>query len=115
MNNCKSKIDNLLPQLEQYSEHDPDKFEALRQEIITSAIESFPERYRQRALGIQFTLDCELRKYKDPVARMNRMVELFWEKVNELNLALNNPTAMMAVREDEKKRVPAKVIPLFSK
>lgn len=111
MNNSQSTVEDLLPQLELYAENDPEKFESIRQEIISSAIVSFPAKYRQRALGIQFELDCELRKCKDPVTRMNRMVELFWEKVSELNVALNNPGAMLVAREEN--RTPAKVIPLF--
>ncbi len=112
MNSHEYHVDHLLSQLELYSENDPDKFEALRSEIIRTAIESFPERSRQRSYGIQFALDCELRKYKHPIARMNRMTEIFWAKVYEFNLALNNPQAVMA--EKEETREPAKVIPLFS-
>ena len=39
---------------------------------------------------LQFRIDRELRKYKDPVARMNKMVELFWEGFNEFNNILKN-------------------------
>ncbi len=111
MNNSQSKVDELLPQLHLYAEKDADKFETIRQKIIHSAISSFPPQYRKRALGIQFQLDHELDKCKDPATRMNRMIELFWEKVNELNVALNNPEALLEAREENRK--PAKVIPLF--
>ena len=42
---------------------------------------------------------------------MNRMVALFWEKVIEFQGALENPTAVISARGDDKK--VAKVIPLF--
>ena len=43
-----------------------------------------PDR-RLKLEQLQWRIDADLRKYKDPVARMNRMVELFWEGVNEFN------------------------------
>ena len=107
----KSKIDELLIQLEHSSEKDPDKFDSIRQEIIDSAIASFPEKYQQRAQGIQFTIDCELNKYKHPVARMNRMVEIFWGKFDEFQQVVNNPVAAATIRQ--KSSAPAKVISLF--
>ncbi len=105
-----SKIDVLLSQLELYSDQEPDKFEETRKELIQTAIDSYPEQYRKRAQGIQFELDCELRKYKNPVARMNRMVEIFWEKFQEFNLVVNNPASACAARK--KDSTPAKVIAL---
>jgi hypothetical protein len=111
MNSHKYEIDSLLSELESVSEKDPEKFERIRSKIIKTAIESYPEETQQRYYGIQFTLDCELRKYKNPVARMNRMVEIFWAKVYEFNLALNHPEAIFAAREN--KREPAKVIQLY--
>ena len=111
MNNSQCKIEDLLPQLELYSEEDPAKFEAIRQELIETTISSFPEKHQQRARGIQFALDCELQKYKHPVARMNRMVELFWEKFDEFQTAVNNPSEAIAERETRRK--PAKVISMF--
>lgn len=107
----KSRINELLPQLELYSEDNPEKFDAIRDEIIESAIASFPKKYQKRAQGIQFTLDCELRKYKHPIARMNRMVEIFWGKFDEFQLAVNNP--MAEITNSGENAPPAKVIPIF--
>jgi hypothetical protein len=47
-----------------------------------------PER-RLKLEQMQWRIDAELRKYKDPVARMNRMCELFWDGVKEFNEVLN--------------------------
>lgn len=106
------RINQLMPQLEQYAGTDEEKFEEIRAEIIRAAIDGYPQEYRKRAEGIQFALDSELDRYKNPVSRMNRMVELFWEKVDEFNVALNKPSVYAEVREQ--KRTRAKVIPLFS-
>ena len=46
-----------------------------------------PER-RLRAQQYQWQIEGELRKYKDPVARMNHMIEIFWAGVYEFNDAL---------------------------
>lgn len=69
---------------------DPDKFQEEADKIIRDFIDSVPERHRVRLEQCQWRIDNELRKYKDPVARMNRMVELFWEGFNEFNGELRN-------------------------
>lgn len=104
------EIEIILQNLENLYEKDPDQFENLRREIINKCINSYPEKFQQRARGIQFTLDCELNKYKNPVVRMNRMVELFWEKFSEFQTAISDPTKYTAEREENKK--VGKVIPL---
>ena len=113
MTSHECSIDLLLSELELVSKNDPEKFEEIRSEIIRTAIESYPQETRQRFYGMQFTLDCELRKYKNPIARMNRMVEIFWAKVYEFNLALRHPETAIAAKAE--KRDPAKVIQLFPK
>jgi len=64
--------------------------ETTRQDI-DDFIDSIEDEDRKLKLQqLQFRIDRELRKYKDPVAKMNKMVELFWEGVNEFNQVLNN-------------------------
>ena len=48
-----------------------------------------PER-KLKLEQLQWKIDGELRKYKDPVARMNRMVELFWEGFKEFQEVMNS-------------------------
>ncbi len=56
------------------------------QKLIDDFINSVEdEGKRLRLQQMQWRIDAELRKYKDPVARMNRMVEIFWEGFNEFN------------------------------
>lgn len=66
-------LDKKLQRLEHLYGNDPLQFENLRREIIDQEINSYPAKHQQRARGIQFTLDCELNKYKNPIVRMNRM------------------------------------------
>ncbi len=111
MKNSEYKIEQILPQLEGIYKKDPVKFEKIRKQIIRDTIDTFPKEFQQRAYGIQFSLDHELGKIKNPVVRMNRMVEIFWEKVSEFQAVVNDPTGVIAERENKKKT--AKVIPLF--
>ena len=105
-NIIKHKIKNL----EGIYENNPDKFEKLRKELIEIAIMSYPERFHKRARGIQFYIDIELKKYKDPLIRMNRMVELFWDKFHEFNSIINDPAGIAFEREKNKKK--GKILPL---
>lgn len=54
-----------------------------QKEALEKFFESLPPERQKRMRAYQWRLDQELRHYKDPVARMNRMVELFWEGVAE--------------------------------
>jgi len=67
---------------------DPEAFQAETKRIIDEAIESFPEERRERMRAIQWGVDQELAKYKDPVARYNRIVAMMYESLGDLNRAL---------------------------
>jgi hypothetical protein len=94
--------DQMLANLALLYQEDPDLFEEQRQQLIRQTIEEFPEEYRQRAYGIQFRLEAQLRRYKDPVARMNKMVEIFWQNFYEFAEVLNSPSAALKKRQDRK-------------
>jgi len=68
---------------------EPDKAEAYHRAVIEDFIQGLPEDKQERARGLQWRIDQELRKYKDPVARMNRMCELMWASFFDLNNALH--------------------------
>ncbi len=102
--------EKILAQLTGLYQKDPEAFEALRKKLIRRTIEEFPEPHRQRAYGMQFQIEAQLHKYKDPLVRMNRMVELFWEQFEKFQVALTDPLRLIAEREQQKKA--SKVIPL---
>lgn len=69
---------------------DPKTFEERMRDALTDFIENhIPEEKRQGMRQLQWKIDGELRKFKDPVARMNKMIELFWKGFNEFQLAVN--------------------------
>ena len=55
--------------------------EILQREIRAMAGDD-PDRLK-KLLQMQWNISGELRKYKDPTARMNKMVEMFWEGVGK--------------------------------
>ena len=110
MLNENQNIDDLLEGLSSVYKEDPQEFEERRKQIIEQTINSFPEEYRQRAKGLQFTIDCQLRRYKDPIMRMNKMVEIFWEHFALFQETITDPEKILQERMAE--RQSAKVIPL---
>ncbi len=94
--------EDILAQLPGLYQSDPDRFEELRKELIRQTIESFPTSSQKRAHGIQFQLEARLGKYKDPVVRMNKMVEIFWQQFGLFNAVLQNPDqAIASMKEQE--------------
>ncbi len=104
------KIDQTLASMAGLYQRDPKAFEVAARELIRATIEEFPPEYRERAYGIQFQLDARLRRYRDPLVRMNVMVEIFWEQVEQFRRVLNDPVGVAAEREQTKR--PGQVIPL---
>jgi hypothetical protein len=102
----------VFEDLEQLYRRDPVSFEEQRRRLIQGMIDDLPEENRARAYGLQLKIDAELSRYKDPVARMNRMVELFWEGVGQFQQVLTDPGKVLQERAQEKEGArPARVLP----
>ncbi|WP_305041199.1 DUF3135 domain-containing protein [Geoalkalibacter sp.] len=110
MTSDKRASDQFFEGLSSLYQQDPEKFEEQRKRLIDQTIESFPEECRQRAYGLQFTIDCQLRKYTDPIMRMNKMVEIFWQQFAQFQETINDPEKIMQERREA--RQSAKIIPL---
>lgn len=67
----------------------PQAFADYHEEMIEEYIQSLPKDRQIAAWQFQWNLTGELSKYKDPIARMNRMVELFWEQTYKFQDAMN--------------------------
>lgn len=67
----------------------PEEFEEKSQKIIDDFVDSLPQERKIKMQQQQWRLEMELRKYKDPVARMNRMIELLWSGFFEFQDAIN--------------------------
>jgi hypothetical protein len=78
----------IYDELRELHETDPDLFEVRCREIIEDVISSFPAERQERARQLQWRIDQALSGYTDPIARMNKMVELFWEGVSKFQDAL---------------------------
>lgn len=71
----------------------PELFEEQARKAIDDFISSTPEHQQPRLRGIQFTIDTTLGQIKDPIVRMNKMVEIFWEGAAKFSDALHGSLA----------------------
>jgi hypothetical protein len=110
MDTPRKTTEEQLANLTGLYQRDPEEFERQSQELIRQAIERFPEKSRRRAYGLQFQIDAALSQCKDPVSRMNKMVEIFWEQFLKFQEAVCDP--LKVIEEKEKRREEGKVIPL---
>lgn len=90
----------------------PEEFEKKADEIWEEYFSSLSEEETKRAKQFKWQLDSQLRNYKDPVARLNKMIELFWEGFHAFQLSLTNPTQLIARTQDGSKAV---VLPIDRK
>ncbi|TYO97505.1 uncharacterized protein DUF3135 [Geothermobacter ehrlichii] len=100
----------IIEHLTDLAETDSEEFDRVSRELVEKTIESFPEAYRKRARGLQFRIDATLSRCKDPLSRMNAMVEIFWDHFQKFHDAFNNPEKVLA--EEKQQRTPARVIDL---
>jgi hypothetical protein len=105
------KTHQILEQLTGLYQTDPVEFDRISRELIADTIASFPEHHRRRAQGLQFRLDAILSHYHHPVARMNKMVEIFWEHFWQFHDALVDPERFVADRARNSK-APGRIIQL---
>lgn len=100
---------------------DPDGLEQLRHDLIEDIIARAPQTQRRRLEGLQFTIDMERRRAKNPVQSCMRMTQLMYERVIDLQDTLNDlvkTTTRLAPlpleKDDAEAEVHrAKVLPLF--
>ena len=59
-------------------------------EFIEEFIGSLPEHKQKVFRQKQWCIESELIKYKNPVMKMNKMIELFWEGVKEFKDVTKN-------------------------
>lgn len=64
---------------------DPPAFEALRDELVSSYIESAPERLQQRLYGIQFRVDAIRRLSRSPLGALVKIQALMWRSFLDLD------------------------------
>ena len=98
------------------AEQDPEAFERKRREAIEAAIAQAPPQMRQRLTGLQWRIEMERSKSRNPTQSFLRIYKMMWQSVygeNGLLDALNGKVA-----ESRLARAPlpeaseAKVVPL---
>lgn len=99
----------FFEELSQLYFQDPEQFEQRRKALIEETIQTFPEDFQKRAQGLQFTIEARLQAYHDPIMRMNKMVEIFWEHFASFQEVVNNPEKVM--RERQNARQEATILP----
>ena len=72
---------------------DPDKAEEYRIAVIQELIETLPEDRQELARRKQWRLDQELRRIKNPIARMNFIGGKMWDSFLDLNEVLTEATS----------------------
>lgn len=109
---------------------DPDGLEQLRHVMVEDIIARAPHTQRRRLEGLQFTIDMERRRAKNPVQSCMRMTQLMYDRVSDLQNSLNDlvnttacltppdkngPEAEACTAGDDHHHHRAKVVPLFPK
>lgn len=81
----------------------PDEFEKYRTKFLEDHIASLcadcPEKL-ERCKRIQWRIEQELNKYKNPIARYNAMVVIFWKQFDEFQRAVNAETTTPTTKQD---------------
>lgn len=76
--------------LSKLARDDPAAFEALRQALIASTIDSAPERIRARLRGIQFQVDGIRRLSRSPLGATVKIYGLMWDSFLKMNDSLQD-------------------------
>lgn len=76
-------------------ETDPLAAEVKVKEIMDEYITTLTPERKQRAEAFNWRIQQDLRNFKDPTARMNRMVEMFWTGVKEFQHVLEHPQQVL--------------------
>ncbi|MCR4330895.1 MAG: DUF3135 domain-containing protein [Patescibacteria group bacterium] len=109
---CKITVSSRYDYLFKLYQADPKEFERHTQAMIEAQIQNAPPHLQLKLRALQSVVYDELSHYKHPVARMNRIVELFWKKAIELRDALNGS---LSKHVPKPKRQDAEIISLFKK
>ena len=79
------------PDWQKLHQEDPDNFDKVKREYINQEIKRIAKGDERREWNLrlyQKTINDDLNKYKDPIAKYNRMIALFWEGVRKFYKAL---------------------------
>lgn len=90
MDSDKNSLVDLFDSILEMQKTNPDAIELFIKDEIEREIARISNGNEEKQLKLrqfQWGINKELRKYKDPVARMNKMAELFWAGVKKFQSA----------------------------
>lgn len=88
-------MNTTFDELKTLFETDPVVAEDKVKQIMDDYISTLSPERQQRAQAFNWRIQQELRNLKDPTARMNRMVEMFWSGVKEFQQTLDSPQTVL--------------------
>jgi len=106
-----------LPEFEvlrEMAENDPEGLERLRVELCDQLIQSAPEAYRRKLRGLQFRVDMERRRAKNPMAACIAISAMMHDSFDQLRQALNEAAGNASTTVGGSRRdsaMEAKVLP----
>lgn len=100
--------------LRDMAQKDPEGLERLRIQLCDQLIQSAPEAYRRKLRGLQFRVDMERRRAKNPMAACIAISAMMHDSFDQLRQALNeaagNATSTLGGIQPENP-AEAKVLP----
>jgi len=87
----------MLPsfdELKKLAEQDPQQLEALRQQWVEETINDAPEKFQRRLRGLQFQIDMEREKAKNPVSACIRVSKMMHDSLAKLYETITQESAM---------------------
>lgn len=100
-------------QLREMAQKDPEGLERLRVQLCDQLIQSAPEAYRRKLRGLQFRVDMERRRAKNPMAACIAISGMMHDSFDRLRQVLNEAasSASSATASQADAATAAKVLP----
>jgi len=74
---------------------DPDAFEAQRTAFLNRFISDLPERARQRLTRVQWRVDMERQRCKNPIESATRIYDMMWDSLSQTHEELCGLVALI--------------------
>jgi len=76
-------------ELRKMAENNPEQLEQLRQQMVEEAINNAPESYQRRLRGLQFQVDMERRRAKNPMDSCIRISKMMHDHLYQMRETIN--------------------------
>lgn len=79
-------------ELRKLAEQNPEQLEALRQQMVEETINSAPQQYQRRLRGLQFQVDMERRRARNPMDSCIRISKMMHDHLFQMRETINGAT-----------------------